>query len=69
MKRDDPYFLEVETNGCKQCSHGRTWMIIGPDGDGLGTSYEDYGDAEELCEILNTAYWAGYDTRKAEEGT
>ena len=56
---EDPYFIEVDNQGCSKCRAGRTWVVIDPDGYGGGTSYELIGDAEELAEDLNQAYNRG----------
>ena len=55
----EPFFIEVDDNGCKHCGRGRTYTIIGPNDVGLGTSYEDEEQASELCEMLNGAYYIG----------
>jgi hypothetical protein len=34
---DDPYFVEVDSNGCSHCGAGRTYCVIGPDGVASGT--------------------------------
>ncbi len=43
---NEPYFVEVDDNGCSQCGHDRTWTVIGPDGAAHHTSYGDIDDAE-----------------------
>ena len=56
---DDPYFVEVDTNGCDRCSHGKTWCIVGPDGVAGSQSFEDEEAASDLAEAMNEAYYAG----------
>lgn len=66
-KRDEPYFIEVDSNGCSKCGAGRTWTVCGPDGSWLSTSYEGeegQEQAEWLADILNQAYWAGKSARE-----
>jgi predicted DNA-binding WGR domain protein len=58
-KVEEPYFIEVESNGCSHCAAGRTWGVVGPDGVMGGRSFADEDDASELAEALNEAYWAG----------
>lgn len=55
----EPYFLEVGENGCVKCGHNKTWDIIQPDGVALATTYGDYEEAEEICDMLNIAYALG----------
>lgn len=56
---DDPYFTEVDDNGCPHCSAGRTWCVVGPDGDRGSTSYEDEDAAIDLADKLNDAFALG----------
>lgn len=58
-KPEDPYFIEVDSNGCSHCGAGRTWCVVGPDGMASSTSYEDEDEASKLAERLNEAYWHG----------
>lgn len=55
---DEPYFIEVDNNGCT-CGNGRTWTIVGPDGVATGQSWGDVEEAEYICELLNDAYQCG----------
>lgn len=66
--KENPYFIEVDTNGCSTCGHGRTWIVIGPDGYGGSASYEDEDDATSLADALNEAYWSGYSEGAATKG-
>lgn len=63
---EEPYFVELDTNGCIHCGHGRMWRIVGPDGSALSISYADDEDATWLAEQLNTAYEVG--KREARRG-
>lgn len=59
-----PYRLEVdeEMHVCSACNQdAQYYVIIGPDGLGLGTSYAMAGkdDAEEMVDMLNDAFEAG----------
>jgi hypothetical protein len=60
----EQYFVEVDENGCSKCCNGRTWTIIGPDGDGVGKSFHDEEYAEEISEMLNRAYYFGKGGKK-----
>ena len=57
--REDPYFIEVDTNGCAHCGARRTWTIVGPDDVAIGRSFEDEESASDLAEDMNRAYWQG----------
>lgn len=59
MDGEDPYFVEVDNNGCPKCGHERTYTIIQPGGDAIGKSFSDEDDASELAELLNEAYYRG----------
>lgn len=61
---EDPYFVEVEANGCPHCGQGRTYRIVGPDDVGTGTIYENDNEASEVADDLNGAYWNGYSVGK-----
>ena len=28
-RAEEPFFIEVDSNGCSKCGHERTWLIIG----------------------------------------
>lgn len=58
-KDEEPYFVEVDNNGCPHCRAGRNYTVIGPDGLGCGTSYDDEEDAMHMAEELNAAYFTG----------
>lgn len=58
-QEDDPYFVEVDQNGCAHCSAGRTYGIIGPGGVALGQTWDDEEPAQELAGHLNAAFDAG----------
>lgn len=57
-KLDEPYFIEVDNNGCT-CGSGRTWTIIDPDGVATGQSWGDEDEAAYICELINDAYHRG----------
>lgn len=63
---EDPYFTEVDNNGCSHCGSGRTWNVIGPDGVALSTSYEDEDAAIDLADMLNEAFARGASSRDKE---
>lgn len=56
---NEPYFVEVDQNGCEKCGSGRTWSVVGPDGSALGISYGYEEDADEMAEALNESFDAG----------
>ena len=56
---EEPYFVEVEVNGCPCCGSGKTWIIVGPDETSLGRSFLDQEEASDLADMLNTAYFQG----------
>ncbi len=53
------YHIEVDDPGCEKCGHGKTYIVVGPDGVGGSTSHFDIEDAEHEAEILNVAYGLG----------
>jgi len=59
MSNDDAYFIEVERNGCERCGHGKTWVVVGPDGVAGSVSYEDSSEAQDMADALNEAFWHG----------
>ena len=56
---ENPYFVEVDNNGCRECGHGRNWVVVDPDGIRGGTSYGLEEDADDLAEDLNRAFNRG----------
>lgn len=56
---EEPYFVEVDNNGCSKCGAGRTWVVVNPDGYAGGTSYGLEEDAQDLAEDLNIAFNRG----------
>jgi hypothetical protein len=64
ISEEDPYFIEVDTNGCSKCGHDRSWMVVGPDGFGDSQSFYDVEDAAHLAEILNQVYSLGASSKK-----
>jgi len=53
---ENPYFVEVDDNGCSKCGAGRNWVVVDPDGTRGGTSYGLQEDADDLAEDLNRAF-------------
>ena len=60
---DEPYFIEIDQNGCPHCGAGRTWCVIRPDGVALGQAFGEEEDAAYLAESLNIAYHIGLTQR------
>ena len=58
-KREGPYFIEVERPLCRYCKNPATWTVIGPDGYGIGQTFEHEVDAVEIADMLNDAYRRG----------
>lgn len=58
-KKELPYFVEVDSNGCGHCGAGRTYTVIGPDGVAAGTSWENEEDADAYADAMNEAYAHG----------
>jgi hypothetical protein len=58
----EPFFVEdVGETGCKQCGHGKTFWIAGPEDQQVGgISYFDRDEAEAHARVLNDAYRAGF---------
>lgn len=60
-QEEQPYFVEVDSNGCERCHSGKTWTVVGPDGDQQSQSFDNEEDAEYLADALNEAYALGTD--------
>jgi hypothetical protein len=58
----EPYFVEVDENGCPKCGSGRLWVVVDPDGVRGSTSYGLEEDADDLAEDLNIAFGKGLAT-------
>lgn len=56
---EEPYFVEVDLNGCAECGAGRHWTVVGPDGVAIGRSFADEEFTSSLADDLNAAYFAG----------
>ncbi len=56
---DEPFFVEVEKNGCELCGHGKQWTVVGPDGVAIGQSFEDEELAADIAEYMNQGFHAG----------
>ena len=54
------YRVEREKKGCTSCGFGKTFIIVGPDGIGGSTTFEDRSDAEDLADLLNIAHDHGH---------
>lgn len=65
-KIEDPYFVEVDANGCGHCGAGRQWTVVGPDGVAIGQSFEDEEIADDIASYMNQAYWVGKGDTEAE---
>lgn len=59
MRLDGPYIVNVNSTMCKKCGEGQTWSVIGPDGLGMGKTFDDETDAWDFAANLNWAYEAG----------
>ena len=68
----EPYFVQVQENGCGHCGAGRMWTIITPDGCEWSQSWsadEDGdcpNDAHEMCSDLNSAFYMGQERQTKE---
>ena len=54
-----PYQVERDGVACAVCGAGGTWTVYGPDGIGIGISYYNPSDAEDMAEMLSHAYEKG----------
>ena len=61
---ENPYFVEVDNNGCRECGHDRNWVVVDPDGIRGSTSYGLQEDADDLAEDLNRAFNRGRNNSK-----
>lgn len=53
------YRVEIDISPCEFCGSTGTFHVVGPDGYGLGSSYVDEVDAENIADALNDAYQRG----------
>lgn len=61
-----PYFVEVDRNGCPKCGAGRMWTVIGPDGAAIGESWSAEEPAQDMADEKNDAYDAGMERGQKE---
>lgn len=48
---------------CKHCGSGTWWTIESNEGVGIGTSWGDAEQANDICDLMNMAYDAGLEGR------
>jgi hypothetical protein len=64
--KSDAYFVEQADAGCERCCAGRTYAIVGPDGVGLGRTWDDADEAAVLAASLTEAFNLGKDSIRSE---
>ena len=55
----EPYTIEIESDGCEKCGHGKQWAIMRPDGVCLGQTWENPEEAQQIADWMNEAFVAG----------
>jgi hypothetical protein len=56
---ENPYQVELNSEGCPHCGNDRLWDVVGPNETALSESYGDKEHAEYIADILNDAYALG----------
>lgn len=57
--RDSIYTVEIDNRGCSNCGHEAGYTVVGPDGVEECAVYNDREVAEEIADLMNTAYEQG----------
>ena len=53
------YTVEIDLQGCSGCGTEAGYTVIGPDGVEESAVYNDRHVAEEIAELMNSAYELG----------
>jgi hypothetical protein len=53
------YTVEIDNRGCSNCGKEAGYTVVGPDGVEECAVYNDRGIAEEIADLMNTAYEQG----------
>lgn len=53
------YTVEIDLQGCSGCGTEVGYMVVGPDGVEESAIYNDRRAAEEIAELMNSAYEQG----------
>jgi hypothetical protein len=60
MERDEKmYTVEIDSRGCSNCGTDVGYTVVGPDGVAECAVYNDREVAEEIADLMNTAYEQG----------
>jgi hypothetical protein len=53
------YTVEIDYRGCSSCGNEAGYTVVGPDGIEECAVYADRGMAEEIADLMNSAYEQG----------
>lgn len=53
------YTVQIDLQGCSGCGTEAGYTVMGPDGVEEGAIYNDRHAAEEIAELMNSAYEQG----------
>jgi hypothetical protein len=53
------YTVEIDTRGCSNCGSEAGYTVVGPDGVQECAVYNDRSIAEEIAELMSSAYLCG----------
>lgn len=53
------YTVEIDPRGCSGCGKEAGYTVVGPDGVEESPIYNDRGEAEEIADLMNSAYEQG----------
>lgn len=53
------YTVEIDNRGCSNCGNEAGYTVVGPDGIEEDAVYNDREVAEEIADLMNTAYQQG----------
>ena len=56
---DKVYSVEIDNRGCSNCGSEAGYTVVGPDGVEECAVYNDRGVAEEIADLMNTAFEQG----------
>jgi len=65
---EEPYRVEVESDGCGHCGEGKQWAVVYAPSDEMSSrTYSCEDDAEHEADVCNLAFNRGRAARKAQE--
>lgn len=65
---ENAFTVVADTEGCAHCKAGARWTVQGPDWIAIGQSFEREEDADDVADLMNQGYAAGYKAGAADAG-